>query len=490
MASYGQGRNGGGGGSTTGSGRSSRRATSPGAVSEVLRVLGPDMLGFLSRVMGDDDDADEVFAAVSERLWRSIASFEWRSSLRTWVHVIARNEMGRFRRGAQRHVHARVSELASVIAAVQTETRGRQLSALEQAVARLRDELPEEDRALLVLRVDRELPWDEIALAFSEDPERCTDEERKREAARLRKRFQLIKDRLARRARAEGLLAGVTGPRSEGVMSSMDSIAPAPAGGTLPFTSFGKDPHGPTKLRTRRAETISRRPSGQAPESRMVVEACPRDTATVPLPAAGPASALETRRPPPWSGAVTGKAPPTAALGCHEAEVFGFLVAALGSGPSARDVYARVCDRVRREIGDFGWRCSLRTWMYSLCRVEELPPAARGSPRGPPRPRRRAARDGQPDHRPSRPRATMEQPPSPRSATGLDGGGSGAPDPQRRPRPGPARSRDHRGGRGRVVRPAPRRGPPGSAASCSTSAGSFGAGCTVEERLIGPHGLP
>jgi RNA polymerase sigma-70 factor (ECF subfamily) len=176
------------------------------AVSEVLRVLGPEILGFLSRVMGDDDDADEVFAAVSERLWRSLPAFEWRSALRTWVHVIARNEIGRFRRGAERHVHARLSELASVIAAVHSETRGQKLSALEQAVTRLREELPEEDRAILVLRVDRDLAWDDIALAFSEDPERCTPEERRREAARLRKRFEIVRKRLAERARAEGLL--------------------------------------------------------------------------------------------------------------------------------------------------------------------------------------------------------------------------------------------------------------------------------------------
>jgi RNA polymerase sigma-70 factor (ECF subfamily) len=177
-----------------------------GAVSKLLSVLGPEILGFLCRVMGDDDDADEVFAAVSQRLWRSLGAFEWRSSLRTWVHVIARNEIWRFRRGAQQHAHARVSELASVIAAVRTETRAHQLSALEQAVARLRDELPEEDRAILVLRVDRALAWDDIALAFSEDPESCSPDDRRREAARLRKRYEIIRKRLAERARAEGLL--------------------------------------------------------------------------------------------------------------------------------------------------------------------------------------------------------------------------------------------------------------------------------------------
>ncbi len=179
-----------------------------GAVTETLRVLGPDVAGFLSRGLGNDADADEVFAMVAERLWRSLATFEWRCSLRTWAHVLARNESQRFRQGARRHVRGRVpiSQFAEVLAAARTATRSRQLSAREQILARLRAELPEDDRELLVLRVDRDLSWDEIALAFSEDPERFSDEERKREAARLRKRFQILRKRLGERARAEGLL--------------------------------------------------------------------------------------------------------------------------------------------------------------------------------------------------------------------------------------------------------------------------------------------
>jgi RNA polymerase sigma-70 factor, ECF subfamily len=189
-----------------------RALLSPGnsapAVTLALRALGPEVLGFLSAALGDDADADEVFAAVSERLWRSLATFEWRCSLRTWAYVIARRELERFQRGARRRGRGRVriSELEEVIEAVRTETRSERRSEERRAIGRLRDELPVEDRALLVLRVDRELPWDEIALAFVEDPDHCSDEERKRESARLRKRFQLVKKRLADRARAEGLL--------------------------------------------------------------------------------------------------------------------------------------------------------------------------------------------------------------------------------------------------------------------------------------------
>lgn len=178
------------------------------AATEALSALGPEVLGFLVRVVGSEADADEVFAATSERVWRSLATFQWRCSLRTWMYVIARHEIDRFRRGAQRHERGRVSasELEEVVAHVTTRSRSALRAERRDALAKLREELPEDDRAILVLRVDRGLAWDEIALSFLDDPDACTEEERRREAARVRKRFQLIKDRLAARARDEGLV--------------------------------------------------------------------------------------------------------------------------------------------------------------------------------------------------------------------------------------------------------------------------------------------
>jgi RNA polymerase sigma-70 factor, ECF subfamily len=171
-----------------------------------LRQLGPEVFGFLAGVLGNDADADEVFAATSERLWRSLATFEWRCSLRTWAYVIARREVDRFRRGARRHVDGRVplSGLEEILAVARTSRTQR--SAKLRTLLQLRDELTSDDRMLLVLRVDRELAWEEIALAFAENAEKCSEEERKREAARLRKRFQLLKKWLTQRAKSAGLL--------------------------------------------------------------------------------------------------------------------------------------------------------------------------------------------------------------------------------------------------------------------------------------------
>ncbi len=173
------------------------------ATTVVLRELGPELFGFLTGVLGDSD-ADEVFSRLSVRLWKSLAGFEGRCTLRTWAYVLARHELGRFRRGAKRYAEARVpiSELSDVLAAARHTTRSTLATEKRVQLTSLRDELPVEDRTLLILRVDRDLAWDEIALAFADNPEAFGDDDRKRESARLRKRFQLVKQRLVARIRA------------------------------------------------------------------------------------------------------------------------------------------------------------------------------------------------------------------------------------------------------------------------------------------------
>jgi RNA polymerase sigma-70 factor, ECF subfamily len=179
------------------------------AATLALREFGPEILGFLSGVLGDAD-ADEVFAGLSERLWRSLKGFEGRCSLRTWTYVLARHELGRFRKDMRRYVEGRVpiSELEEVLAVVRTRSRSTLASARRERLTALRDELPVEDRTLLILRVDRNLPWDEIALAFADTPEAFGEKAKKREAARLRKRFQLIKERLVARVQARDTIVG------------------------------------------------------------------------------------------------------------------------------------------------------------------------------------------------------------------------------------------------------------------------------------------
>ena len=173
------------------------------AATIALRALGPEVFGFLVGVVGPVD-GEEVFSAFCERLWRSLSNFRGRCSVRTWAYVIARHEISRHRRGARRHQRGRVpiSELEEILAVARsTHSSEAFTSRKKSALVHLREELPVEDRVLLVLRVDRKLAWNDIALAFAETPESLAPEDLRRESARLRKRFQLVRDRLVARVR-------------------------------------------------------------------------------------------------------------------------------------------------------------------------------------------------------------------------------------------------------------------------------------------------
>jgi RNA polymerase sigma-70 factor (ECF subfamily) len=178
------------------------------ATDELLRTLGPEVLGFLYGILDSEADADEVFGAASERVWRSLGRFQWRSTLRTWIYVIARNEAVRFLQGARRrHAgHVTPSALEKALVAVRATTRSTRKSEKRDRLLQLRAELPPDDRMLLVLRVDRDLAWEDIALTFLSEEQQADHEQVQREAARLRKRFQLVRKRLADRARQQGLL--------------------------------------------------------------------------------------------------------------------------------------------------------------------------------------------------------------------------------------------------------------------------------------------
>ena len=182
------------------------------AATLAVRGYGPEILGFLVATLRSESDASDVFAETTEALWKGLPTFAWESSLRTWAYAVARN-IARTRRrdAARRDRRARAasdSSMDQVAQAVRTETLAFLRTEKKTRLQALRDTLPEEDRMLLVLRVDRGLAWNELARVLREaDGEgEMNDAEIAREAARLRKRFQLVKDRLRELAKKEGLI--------------------------------------------------------------------------------------------------------------------------------------------------------------------------------------------------------------------------------------------------------------------------------------------
>jgi RNA polymerase sigma-70 factor (ECF subfamily) len=182
------------------------------AATRALRGYGPEVLGFLHAVLSSEGDASDAFAELSEIVWRKLPDFAWESMLRTWVYGIAHNVVRTLRRDAarrrKREANVGESALENVAQAVRTETLAHLRTEKRTRLQSLRDALPEEDRMLLVLRVDRKLEWNELArvLAEGESEGPLDAAALTREAARLRKRFQLLKDRLREIAKREGLL--------------------------------------------------------------------------------------------------------------------------------------------------------------------------------------------------------------------------------------------------------------------------------------------
>ncbi len=173
-----------------------------------LEGYGPEILGFLIAVLRDPDAADDVFAVFCEDVWKGLSGFRGDASLRTWLYVICRRALARYRRSAYQRRRRGLSELGTlskIAAQVRTLTHER-LAEAAPDLERLRDELSEDERALLILRIDRQLSWNEIAIAMDDSDDPPSAAELPRRAAALRKRFERIKERLRALAAQSGLL--------------------------------------------------------------------------------------------------------------------------------------------------------------------------------------------------------------------------------------------------------------------------------------------
>jgi RNA polymerase sigma-70 factor (ECF subfamily) len=189
------------------------RSEPAAAATLAIRTYGAELFGFLLVVHPSRSDASDSFSELCEILWRKLPEFSWDHTVRAWAYGIARNvSRTRKRNAGRRRQHeapAAESAIEAVVEQVRTETLSFLRTEKRGRLQALRDELPEEDRVLLILRVNRRLEWTEIARVLAgvgDNGEPVDDASLKREAARLRKRFQIVKERLREMARREGLV--------------------------------------------------------------------------------------------------------------------------------------------------------------------------------------------------------------------------------------------------------------------------------------------
>ena len=183
------------------------------AATALLEGYGRELLGFLIAHLRDRDAASEVFSQFTEDLWRGIDGFRWQCTARVWSYTLVRHAASRYIKDARRRRGRQVSlsragPLSAIEAKIRTATLAAVRTEARSRVAQLRETLPPEDQTLLILRVNRKLGWKEIAQVMVYEGETVSDDVLEKEAVRLRKRYQLAKDKLRRLAEAQGLVSG------------------------------------------------------------------------------------------------------------------------------------------------------------------------------------------------------------------------------------------------------------------------------------------
>jgi RNA polymerase sigma-70 factor (ECF subfamily) len=176
----------------------------------LLERYGGEIMRFLFSRARNPQLASEAFATFSENVHRGIPTFEHRASTRTWVYTLAYHALLRELRANKRASATQVpiSDIGSGMLPLRSERSATPLhlrSEVKQRMALLRQRLADEDQALLELRITRQFAWRDIARILG--PELATDPAAlDTEAARLRKRFQIVREQLRQLAIAEGLL--------------------------------------------------------------------------------------------------------------------------------------------------------------------------------------------------------------------------------------------------------------------------------------------
>ena len=174
-----------------------------------LRAFGDEILSFLVAYLRSADDAHEVFASFAESFWRGLVDFEWRTTLRAWAYTVARHSAIRHKTAAHRKRGRNIplseaGEISKIVEDVRSRTAVHLRTETKTKMRELRERLPADDQTLIILRVDRGMSWAELASVLYNADEVAKDP--KRVEARLRQRFQTVKEKLREMARQEGLI--------------------------------------------------------------------------------------------------------------------------------------------------------------------------------------------------------------------------------------------------------------------------------------------
>jgi RNA polymerase sigma-70 factor (ECF subfamily) len=173
------------------------------AATEAVRGYGPQILVYLAAMLQDSEAARDVFSQFCENLWKGLGGFRRGSSFKTWAYQVARNAALVYMRDPYRHRVRpfEASEISRIAHEVASSSAAYLKSSAKDSLSRIRRYLDAEEQTLLLLRIDQKMSWGEIAEIMSEQGQPLSE-------VALRNRFQRIKAKLRRMAKAEGMSSG------------------------------------------------------------------------------------------------------------------------------------------------------------------------------------------------------------------------------------------------------------------------------------------
>lgn len=180
------------------------------AATVAIEHFGEELLSFLIARLRNYEDGQEAFSMFIEDLWVGLPGFQFRSSFRTWAYTLARNAANRYasapaRRRERNLTFTKHASISRMVERARSATSSHRRTEVRDRVRELRERLDPDDQTLLILRVDRDMAFRDIAEVMSGPG--TTSDALTREAARLRKRFERVREELKRIAKAEGLIS-------------------------------------------------------------------------------------------------------------------------------------------------------------------------------------------------------------------------------------------------------------------------------------------
>lgn len=161
------------------------------ALTAIEEGYGPELFGFIRMRTATLSDAEDAYGDFRLAMVRGIRTFQQRSAVRTWAYVVARNEL----LASNRRRIGRAQVMSEVPPGSQpepTDTRPTwQRTTGFARLGQLRALLDDEEQELFVLRVDREMPFSEIALVLSSGSPNSLIS-----AEACKQRFHRLKDKL------------------------------------------------------------------------------------------------------------------------------------------------------------------------------------------------------------------------------------------------------------------------------------------------------